>query len=105
MPKLKAELMPIDGKYYGSVINLAVEGDELRRTASIEVWVNGVSNYTPSEREYDVKGEDGKFYVRSEYDDDPEFYEYEISDDHFESQTALDICNAIVKALDGLEVT
>ncbi len=55
----------------------------------------------PSEREIDFVGEDGKPYVREE---DGEVYEYEICDDHYETQTVYNICKVIVAALNEAEV-
>lgn len=96
--KIHAEILPSERKYYGTEIQLTTEDG---RTAQFNVWVNGISDYTPSEREYDIE-EDGKFYVHDTETDDR--WEYEISDDHFESQTAYKICQKIVEALDGMEV-
>lgn len=98
MAKLTAKLVPNDRKYYGTIIELEVEG---RQPASIEVWINSVSDGKPSSREYDFE-RDGKFYTV-----DPEYgpEEYEICDDHYETATALQVCNKIVEALNGMEVT
>lgn len=96
--KIKAEILPNDRKYYGTVIKLT---NEEGREAHIEVWINGISNYLPSKREVDFIGEDGKPYIR---DEDGEVFEYEICDDHYETQTAFDICKKIVEALNGMEV-
>jgi len=97
--KIKAEIMPNDRKYYGTEIQLT---NEEGKTASFVVWVNSISDYVPSEREIDFVGEDGKFYWRDEHDNS--VWEYEICDDHYETQTALNICNKIVEALNGTEV-
>lgn len=91
MATLHARLLPLEGKYYGSRIELTRsdgrDGDE----AWIVCWINSVSDYKPSERELEGW-------------DEEEFGPYEISDDHYESQTCLTICNKIVETLEGLEV-
>jgi hypothetical protein len=96
--KIKARIADIDRKYYGTEIVLTSEEG---RTAYFTVWVNSISDYTPSEREIDHVGEDGKFYY---YEDDGELFEYEICDDHYETQTAYNICKVIVEALNNAEV-
>lgn len=102
--KIQASLEPLKGKYYGSEIKLVGQEDSTHE-AYIQVWVNGISiDYAPSEREYDFVDEDGKFMVYDEYEDQRTAYEYEISDDHYETQAALTICNKIVEALNGLEI-
>lgn len=86
MTKITAELAPLEGKYYGTKIILRnPEGSE----AWILVWVNRVGNYKPSERELESL-EEGE--------------EYEVCDDHFESETSLNICRKIVAALNEQEV-
>lgn len=99
--KLHAYIVPNVRKYYGTEINLETDDGS---TSGFNVWVNSLSpDYAPSEREYDFKGADGKYYIRDE-EDHTYVYEYEISDDHYETQTAYDICKKIVEALDGLEI-
>lgn len=99
MSKLHATMPNSTRKYYGTVIELSTEDG---RSASFVVWVNSISkDGFPSKREYDYIGQDGKPYIRYEDDDTDE---YEICDDHYETQTAFDICEKIVEALEGMEV-
>ncbi len=98
MPKIKAEIMPIDSKYYGTKIQLTSQNGV---KAYVIVWINSISsNYFPSEREYDFIGQDGKAYIL----EDGEAWEYEICDDHMETQAAYDICKKIVEAINGMEI-
>jgi len=94
--KIQARIAPNDRKYYGTTIEL--ENEEGTK-AEFQVWVNGIGDYTPSEREYDVE-KDGRFYV----EEDGELYEYEICDDHYETAAALKICKKIVEAINGIEI-
>ena len=78
MVKLKARLEPLKGKYYGSTITLYDDNGDI---TEFEIWVMG--DYTPSERELA---------------DDPEF---EVCDSHFESKAGYELCQTIVKAING----
>lgn len=82
---VRAELLPLKGKYYGSEIALYdAEGDH---TDTIQVWVFG-NDYTPSERELEGW-------------DEEEYGPYEVCDSHFESRLGYEICQRIVKAING----
>jgi hypothetical protein len=85
---LRADLAPLEGKYYGSKIVLRTDdGHE----EWIMVWVNSVTDFTPSERE--LEGWDVE-----------EYGEYEVCDNHYETQGAYLICKRIVETLNGMEL-
>ena len=77
---MKAKLLSLDGKYYGTKIAVSYDGCE----SLIEVWHMG--NYKPSARE---------LRDWNEVNDGP----YETCDSHFESESSLEIAERIVKAL------
>jgi len=77
----KAELEPLQGKYYGSRITLTGPDGA---TDGIEVWVMG--DHEPSEREL------------ADWDE-AEYGPYEISDSHYETRMGYAICNLIVEAI------
>ena len=81
---MKAELLPLKGKHYGSVIEVEHEG----HSTTIEVWCN--ADFIPSDREL----EDCHCSLE-------EWYEEYAADGHFESQWQLDLCRKIVKALNA----
>lgn len=94
--KIHAELKPLSGKYYGSEIALTNEnGGE----ALIQVWINGVGDNIPSEREL------GDHYHQNDQGQwiDEHGYGYEICNDHYESQIALQVSQAIVDAINSRE--
>lgn len=103
--KLRAEILPIDRMYYGTRIELTAEDGS---QAEFHVWINAISgDYAPSSREYDFIGRDGKFYVRYDHEfgtDEDLADEYEIRNNHYETAAALKVCEAIVAAINGLEV-
>lgn len=96
---MKARLLPLHGKYYGSIIEVT-DGDT---KTTIKAWAN--ADYTPSERElasHGVSQDDwdsdalvddgwgGKIRIRSS----------DIcSDGHFESKWTYELCTRIVNAL------
>jgi hypothetical protein len=84
---LRAEIEPLDGrKYYGSSVALKDASGETKD--AVVVWVMG--DYTPSERELEAW-------------DEEEYGPYEVCDSHFESALGYEICQAIVKAINGDE--
>jgi len=81
---MKAELKPLDGKYYGTEVAITRDGDDNRDFGEglIQIWV--VGNYEPSRRELD------------DWDTD----ELELlSDSHYETETSLEIAELLVKAV------
>lgn len=82
--RLKAELLPLEGKYYGS--RIALRSDDGRVDDQVVIWIMG--DYTPSERELEGW-------------DEEEHGPYEVSDSHFESALGYAICLQIVAAING----
>lgn len=99
--KIKAELLPLSGKYYGTEIHLKNEDGS---QAEFIVWVNRISDGKPSEREQRAHTEQLVRYGYSdtEIENDPDLA-YEICDDHYETQDALEICKVLVDAINKAE--
>ena len=96
---MKAKLLPLNGKHYGSVIEVT-DGDI---KTSITVWCN--ANFIPSDRELADLG-----LTRKDWDTNAEIddgwggkirvQDMDIcSDGHFESQWQHELCKRIVKSL------
>lgn len=83
---MKAELLPLKGKYYGTIVEITDE--ETGYQEEVRVWYMG--NYKPSHRELDdwAKSWSGR-------DGDP----WEACDSHFESEQGLEIAERLVKAI------
>ena len=81
---LKAELLPLEGKYYGS--RIALRSDDGQVDDQIEIWIMG--DYTPSERELEGW-------------DEEEYGPYEVCDTHFESALGYEVCKFIVAAINA----
>ena len=73
---MKAKLLPLKGKYYGTKIAVEHQGKE----SEISVWHMG--NYKPSARELERRSEG-----------------FEYCDSHFESEASLEIAKRIFAAL------
>jgi hypothetical protein len=74
---LEAKILPLDGKYYGTCVELTTDDGT---SSWIQIWHTDSSK--PSEREIaDWEGE------------------YEICDSHYESQTAYEVAQKIVEML------
>ena len=102
---MKAKLLPLKGKYYGTYIEIERSG----LTYGIELWENGI--FEPSDRELDgectieqwrandvlpnvINGWTGEKGVKAQ--------EYiEICDSHFESRKTFDTAMAIIKAVNN----
>ena len=80
--KLRAELLPLTGKYYGS--RIALKNEDGRIDDQIVIWIMG--DCTPSERE--LAGHD-----------EAEYGPYEVCDSHFESTLGYEVCKLIVEAI------
>jgi hypothetical protein len=83
---MKAELKPLDGKYYGTEVSITKDGDDPGDFGEglIQIWVMG--NWEPSKRE--LEG------YPDEYGDD-----FEICDSHYETETGLEIAELLVEAV------
>jgi len=85
---MKATIQPLDGKYYGTVINV----EHPHGNFSISVWCNG--DFKPSKRELKYHGMKLK-----------EWEEDQIGcDGHFESKDCYEVCKIIEDALNGFLV-
>lgn len=93
---MKAELMPLEGKHYGSIIKIT---DGKFRT-EIKVWHN--ADYTPSDRELADYGA-----TREDWDNNRKvdgcvpICDDLIADCHFESQWQYELCLLIVDAINS----
>lgn len=110
---MKAKLLPLEGKYYGSTIEIDMERNYPDNILHIEVWYNG--NYEPSERElakYDVSQEEWDLDKLRE----PRDYGLygiiksakellDICDSHFESKETYELCNKIIHFLNTNDLT
>ena len=100
---MKASLLPLEGKYYGTVIYVSSAGHE----TTFEVWDS--ADYQPSDRELARAG-----VTRQQYDDNAilsyedfggEVYPVsarercEVCDSHFESQWTYELAKKIVAAI------
>jgi len=81
---MEAEILPLDGKYYGTVIKYKNTFGEER---TIKVWNMG--DYTPSQRQLEKWG-----YTLDEAKEDGM-----MCDDHFESAECHKIASVICRAL------
>lgn len=79
MKKIKARLLPLGNKYYGTEIELTVDN----QVRTFKVWLGWGK---PSKRELELNG--------TTIDDDEAYDEC-----HYESQLCFDICSKIVNAL------
>jgi len=101
---MEASLAPLEGKYYGTKV--IVHDEENFKGEWIMIWVMG--NYEPSRRELEgYEKRDGK-WMRWEPESTyqgvtypGEWYEYEVSDTHYESETGLRIAELLVEAING----
>jgi hypothetical protein len=81
---MKAELKPLDGKYYGTEVSITSDDNKGFGEGLIQIWVMG--NWEPSRRE--LEG------YPDEYGD-----EFEICDSHYETETGLKIAELLVEAI------
>lgn len=88
---MKAKIQPFIGKYYGTVIEIS-NGD-LYRDAIVVSYSGG----PPSQRQLDQ-------YGLKLSDQGSEAWRDLFSDDHYETAQTLQIAEAIVKALENLEL-
>lgn len=99
---MKAELMPLEGKYYGTIVKVTLDDGE---TTEIKIWHSG--DYTPSERECQCAGISREQWLKNEMIDEGsdglvEAREIlEICDSHFESQVSYWLAERIVKGING----
>lgn len=94
---MKAELAPLSGKYYGTGISITSDDPEFSEGYFL-IWIGG--NNKPSERElegYEFKDGKWQFYDK-ELDD---WFEYEICDNHYETETSLKIAKLTIDAING----
>lgn len=93
---MKAELAPLEGKYYGTEVRILPTDEKEFSEGHLLIWVAG--NHKPSERElegYELK--DGKWQL---YDKElDEWFEYEICDSHYETETSLALAMALIEAV------
>lgn len=99
--KMKAELKPLKGKYYGTKIKVI---DDNGTEADIEIWDSG--DYTPSKRELEANGYTEEQWqenalVGSGWDDTKiPIREMDIvCDNHFESKQSYELALKIVEKL------
>lgn len=98
---MKAELLPLEGKHYGSTIRVT----DGRFTTEITVWEN--ADFVPSERELEALG----YTMEDWINDIPVDYGFGgkvpirqadiTSDGHFESQWQYKLCRKIVDAINA----
>lgn len=116
--KIKAELLPLEDKYYGTRIDLTVldgAGDEEWGTC-ITLWDSTIHDPSPREfegfgftredwtnnKEIPIKMAEDRLYYGKETLPAQECYE--ICDSHFESKQTYDIAMKIIEKLNGIEV-
>lgn len=100
MSKVKAELIDLGGKYYGTEIALSYgqPGNVEYDTGGMSVWFGG--NHKPSKRE--VAGYVWRNNRWEQWDTfTNEWYPYEVNDSHYETQTSLEIAEVIVAAINN----
>src|SRR6266566_3770750 len=103
---MHAELKPLEGKYYGSLVEIFDDAND--SIGVIVVWLNPQqdADYKPSERELeawqDMLRRDCSSLQEYENLTDEE-KEYEICDNHYESVVGLKVCNTLVVALNKKE--
>ena len=99
--KLKAEIIPLMGKYYGTVIKIQKED----AVWDIRLWNN--SNPEPSERQlldigYTKEDWENNSLIPDGWGDEVEIRKANLfSDNHYESQQTFDIAQIIVKGIVG----
>lgn len=101
---MKANIFPLEGKYYGTIIGIE---DDLGNTYEIKLWNNG--NYEPSDRELDgiCTIEEWRADVRLPEKNDwwpegiPAKEAVEICDSHFESRETYELAKKIVDLINN----
>ena len=97
---MKATIRPLRGKYYGTIVDLPdVAG-------SIKLWF---ASGTPSRRELEQLGYTQEQWDRNEpvndgWDSPTPIRQIVMCDSHYECNKTLKIAEAIVKALEGVEL-
>jgi hypothetical protein len=95
-PKLKARLLPLSGKHYGTKVAVSLDG---RSVGTIEIWLNRHDVYAQlsdsSERELSTS--DYTSVEEARQDGFP-------CDCHYESVLDYAVATAITDILDGLEI-
>lgn len=103
---MKAEIAPLEGKYYGTeirIIGLPFPCTNYNGTCAFTIWYS--ANYQPSDRELDKAG-----ITREDYNNNsliecgdgetlPARAFLEICDSHFESQFTYELAQLIVHAI------
>lgn len=89
---MKAELLPLTGKYYGTEIRLT---DDAGGASTLRIWHQ--ADPEPSERELKSLEDDGPYLLTQEERD--EAYRDLVSGGHYESATSLRVARIIVDAL------
>ncbi len=79
---INAELLKLEGKYYGSVLRINYEYNSRKEFFEIKVWINN-SDLRPSKRE-DSEGEN-------------------LCDSHYETKECYEFCQAIFEAIKNKE--
>lgn len=101
---MKAELQPLNGKYYGTIISIT-EGDlqdnEIKIWISSDDWSRPGGGAQPSDRELIYHQISREEHERLYYSD-PDSTPVDISGGHYESIATLRVATAIIKALDDL---
>lgn len=109
---MEAEIDPLDGKYYGTKVNITTETKG--EAGFLKLW-RTIPGYTPSDRELERRG-----VTREEYNNNEVVGEYPagviseeaepmrareiICDDHFESQPDYKLAKYLVSAINNAEV-
>lgn len=92
---MKAKLLPLKGKYYGSIIS--IQDDTLRKIGDgcdIKIWCS--ADYVPSDRQRrEYYNPDDPNDVKENYVPDGEI----ACDGHFESEWTYQLCQKIVNAI------
>jgi hypothetical protein len=100
---MKAELQPLEDKYYGTEIRIDDADDNEFSEGLIQIWVMG--NYKPSRRGLENLRrnwieETGMEPTDEEWHDEKASY---FCDSHYETETSLHIAELLVKAINEEE--
>lgn len=101
---MKAELQPLDGKYYGTIISITegpLEDNEIKIWMRSDDWSRPNGGAQPSDRELAYQQITRDEHERL-YHSDPDSTPADISGGHYESIATLRIATAIVRALNNL---
>lgn len=97
---LSAEILPIDGKHYGSVICLTLDNGQ---SYHLNVWISGGEPSDEALKEWgtDRAGWNANVEVDNGWDGTSPIQSMFPCDSHYQSQYELEVCQEIVKAVRG----